>query len=201
MKTRKLPPYGRKTSKDLYLSMCKMVALNKGGLTMVEVGTTRGEGEAQSNGWSTLIVAEFVKDMWENHGISIRFTSVDISQDACNMSMKLLKRYGLEKWVNVVCEDALSWIVKQKPNSIDAIYIDGWDYHAGIEHESEVATLEFTKLALPILNNNAIIMFDDVFDRHYYGKGRTAIPHLISQGWLEATFLQGQVILLKGWLF
>ncbi len=184
------PPYGRRESIDMFLAEAE--AMKKESLRIVEIGTIRGEGEAQSNGWSTVAFALFSERV-KNCTVD----SVDISLDACELSRNILNRYDIGRYVNIICEDAISWITKQDNCSIDLLYIDGWDYHAGIEKISENSTLEFTKLAMEKLSSESIVVFDDNYSDTFDGKGKLAIPFLINNGWKIKALVDKQVILIK----
>lgn len=183
-------PYGRKGSIDLFLAEAE--SMKKESLRIVEIGTIRGEGEAQSNGWSTVAFALFSERI-KNCFVD----SVDLSIAACELSRTVLNRYDIGKFVNIVCEDAMTWITKQSDNSIDVLYIDGWDYHSGIEKISENQTLLFTELALTKIAETSIVVFDDNYSDDFDGKGKLAIPFLLNRGWKLKTIIDNQVILIK----
>jgi predicted O-methyltransferase YrrM len=161
---------------------------------IVEVGTIRGEQEAESNGWSTTIFAHFVKE----NGFRDLIT-IDISKEACVFSKKITAKFGLAKYINWQNIDALDWIENQPNKSIDAIYIDGWDWHEGEEETSENETLKFTKSLIYKIKDDGIILFDDIFDESFRGKGQKAIPYLISQKWIILSHVNNQVMMVKHW--
>lgn len=195
------PPYGRKNSIDLSLSILLAQANKSSHLSIVEIGTIRGMDEAHSNGWSTLAFAAFCKHVKVQNQCQAIFYSVDVSEHACSISKSVLDKYGLLPNANVVCENAHTWILKLQDCQIDLLYVDGWDYHLGNERESEVETLKFVKSALPKLNRGALVLFDDNFDIHFTGKGKLAIPYLLSEGWVQVEAMDNQVLLIRNWLY
>jgi len=188
--TNSQPPYGRKKSFDRFLSLIK----TKSNPFITEIGTVRGQQEAESNGWSTLIFAYFIKKNRFQ-----KLTSIDISSSACDLSKKIASDFGLENFINWENTDAIQWVQKQEDKSIDAIYIDGWDWHEGEEETSEEETLKFTKLLINKIKDDGIILFDDIFDNSFRGKGKKAIPYLLSQLWIIISFEDNQVMMIKKW--
>jgi len=47
--------------------------------------------------------------------------------------------------------------------------------------------LKFVKAAMPKLSNGALVLFDDNFDTQFTGKGKLAIPYLLSEGWTQVS--------------
>ncbi|MCF8276752.1 MAG: class I SAM-dependent methyltransferase [Flavobacteriales bacterium] len=195
------PPYGRKNSIDLSLSVLLAQSGKSSHLTIVEVGTIRGMDEAHSNGWSTLAFAAFCKHVQAQGRCNATFYSIDVSENACSISRSVLDSYGLSSSANVVCENAHTWILRMNASQIDFLYVDGWDYHLGNERESEVETLKFVKAALPKLSDGALILFDDNFDGQFTGKGKLAIPYLLSEGWIQVAATDHQVLLVRNWIY
>lgn len=196
-----LPPYGRKNSLDLALSLLYGRSEPMRTLTLVEIGTIRGMDEAHSNGWSTLAFAAFCQHLQTRKNRVCRFHSIDVSESSCSVSRTVLGQYGLLPHANIVCENAHTWILKMEDHRIDLLYLDGWDYHLGNERESEVETLKFLRSAIPKLNDRALVLFDDNFDAQFTGKGRLAIPFLLSEGWVQIATLDHQVLLCKNWIY
>jgi len=195
------PPYGRKNSLDLTLSILSSQANPNSNLTIVEIGTIRGKDEAHSNGWSTLAFAAFCQYFETDKKSKFRFFSIDISEQACSISRSVLESYGLLSYADVVCENAHTWILKAEDRQINLLYVDGWDYHLGNERESEVETLKFVKSAMPKLSYGALVLFDDNFDNQFTGKGKLAIPYLLSEGWIQVAGIDNQVLLIPNWIY
>lgn len=78
--------------------------------------------------------------------------SIEIDSDRAKMAKKFIKGANLQKRVNVVCDDALKWIKKQK-NNYDLIFIDAKKSHY----------LAYLKECEPLLSDSGVIIFDDTW--------------------------------------
>lgn len=197
-------PYGRKQGFQTALSLIKEIH----NPLIVEVGMLRGEDEAESNGHSTKVFADFIRKIrqHENRGLS-RFISVDLSQDAVLMCESELKKHDLLEYAQLICSDALTFMAtfelcyrnNSDLNKIDFLYVDGWDYGQDLEINefSENSTLEFIQLSESFLSDNAVILFDDVYDNEWKGKAKKAIPYLLSKQWICVYSKDNQAVLIR----
>ena len=183
--------YGRKKSFDDFLSLCILNPCDD--FNLLEVGSIRGENQEISNGNSTMLFSYFSKLK------NINFYSVDISIDAFNFAKGKLEENNLINYCNLINDDIFNYI-KDINYKINALYVDGWDYHLGVEHHSEQETLKFIEKIYEKLSDNCIILFDDILDTNFNGKGKYAIPFLLLKGYDYRYYKEtNQVLLIKKW--
>ena len=90
--------------------------------------------------------------------------------------------------------------LKKLKNPIHAIYIDGLDWERN-DFEKQKLSEEFHLEALKLAEKNlvvgSVVMFDDIFDFTFTGKGKLAIPYALSSGNYELLCQDYQVCLRK----
>jgi len=164
---------------------------------LIEIGTVRrlpNDPDLPGDGNSTAIFAWYVK----NYGGHI--TAVDISESSINNCRITLNHQNV--WNNnitLICEDGLKFLKKLK-TPIHAIYIDGLDWERN-DPEKQKLSEEFHLKALKLAEKNlvvgSVVMFDDVFDFSFTGKGKLAIPYALNSGNYELLCQDYQVCLRK----
>jgi Glycosyltransferase len=165
--------------------------------SILEIGTVRrdpADPDLPGDGNSTCVFAWYVKNYKGN------LTAVDISQASIDNCMKNLLKYDLltPGHVFLHTHDGIAFLGNYK-EPIHALYIDAYDWGPGdAEKQKSIEWhLAAFKKAEPHLAPGAIIMFDDVMDANYTGKGQLAIPYALESGKYEKIFHEYQVILKK----
>ena len=106
--------------------------------------------------------------------------SVDIDPNNCNFARRWTAPFG--DHVQVHQSDSVAWIKAYTGPKIDCFYADSLDADQPGHAEHGLAEVQ---AALPHLAEDAIILVDDSHWRRgeWVGKGKTAIPWLLSQNW------------------
>jgi autotransporter strand-loop-strand O-heptosyltransferase len=163
---------------------------------IVEIGTVRrnpNDPELPGDGNSTCIFAWYVKN-YRGH-----LTAVDISETSIELCKLNLERFNLlSPNVQLVVKDGILYLAKNEM-PINALYIDAYDWGPA-ENEKKKSVewhLEAFKQAESHLISGSIIMFDDIMDNNYTGKGQLAIPYALGTGNYEKIFHEYQVILRR----
>lgn len=161
--------------------------------TIVEIGSERGHG-------STEILARFAKEH------KLHFVTVDILEEVWKNVQKILE--PIDETFIAVCSKGEDYLKQFTPNNIVILYLDAFDITVkGNYHQPRVD--EYAKEGLILSNENAwkmhleackhgydkvrtggFIVFDDTWlDKKdptkstYHGKGKTAIPFLLDNGY------------------
>jgi hypothetical protein len=126
-------------------------ALSLGVKSIVETGCTRAEDNWEGDGQSSVIWAAFA----EYHGGT--FTSIDIDQDALDLTMKLTKNVG-----RYFCGDSVLELQHQwKSAVVDLLYLDSFDLDMNNPHPAALHCLFEFLSARPRLKSNSIVFVDD----------------------------------------
>jgi predicted O-methyltransferase YrrM len=163
---------------------------------IVEIGTVRrtpDDPDLPGDGNSTCIFAWYVKNYKGT------LTAVDISEESIKNCKINLDRYDLNSsGVTLLVKDGLSFL-GERTDPIQALYIDAFDWGPSEKEKQKSIEwhLEAFKEAEHLLLPGSVIMFDDVMDQTYKGKGQLAIPYALSSGNYEKIFHEYQVILRK----
>ncbi len=162
--------------------------------TIVEIGTVRrdlNDPDLPGDGNSTSIFAWYVK----NYKGSLFSCDIDPKSIAtCNQTLAAQNLISENVFIQEI--DGLKFL-EGFDKTIAGIYIDGLDWYPD-ERGTKSAEFHLSalKLAIPHLTSNSLVMFDDVFDSSFKGKGQLAIPYALDNGF-EIVFQQYQVILLN----
>jgi autotransporter strand-loop-strand O-heptosyltransferase len=164
---------------------------------IVEIGTVRrdpADPDLPGDGNSTCVLAWYVKN-YKGH-----LTAVDISKDSIDNCIKNLLKYDLfdPNRVELRHEDGLNFL-EQRLQPIHALYIDAYDWGPGDDEKKKSIEwhLEAFKLAERHLAPGALVLFDDIMDADYTGKGQLAIPYALGTGNYEKMFHEYQVLLRR----
>jgi predicted O-methyltransferase YrrM len=164
---------------------------------IVEIGTVRrdpADPDLPGDGNSTCILAWYVKNYKGN------LTAVDISKDSLDNCMKNLLKYDLfcPGKILLLESDGMKFL-KEGTWPIDALYIDAYDWGPSDDEKKKSIEwhLEAFKLAELRLAPGALVMFDDIMDGNYTGKGQLAIPYALSTGNYDKIYHGYQVILRR----
>ena len=154
--------------------------------TVVETGTIRSEEDWGGAGFFSYWMGAY---LFHRGG---KLHSADITPAYCEFAREWTRVFG--ETVTVHQEDSIEFL-RRFPESIDVLYLDSMDTtepgHA--EH-----ALKEAKAALPKLHDRSLIVFDDTpwNAGAWVGKGATAVPWLIQQGW-KVGYASYQVVLWK----
>ncbi len=134
---------------------------------VVETGCQR-QANDYGAGMSTTVFGLLLRDLGG------RLVSLDLTPQRVELARRVTS--GLP--VEIVLTDSRPWLQNYTGPLIDGLYLDSAesdqpDYQEVCRAEAEAA--------LPHLSAGAMILIDDAPNRE--GKGGTAIPWLISQGW------------------
>ena len=154
----------RRSSEFLFSAAIELVR-QRGGRTIVEVGSIRSAAAANSDGHSTLAWAPSGLTTW----------SVDVDVRATELTSELLGN----RFPNVRCLtcDGI-WFLDTFPHAIDLLYLDG--PHPDNQNGRQWAADAFVA-AMPRLSPHAALLIDDT-DLPRLGKGELAIPLAESAG-------------------
>ncbi|MFY9781370.1 MAG: class I SAM-dependent methyltransferase [Candidatus Baltobacteraceae bacterium] len=149
--------------------------------TIVETGCVREKND-YSAGYSTVLFGELL-----TRGGGKLFT-VDLSERNMALCKRFTKRFAplISYNVSDSVEYLRAWSRAPKPQTIDLLYLDSWDYPVSAEHgEPEPSQrhclLEF-EAALPALSERGIVLIDDG-DLPGGGKPKLAKARLAELGW------------------
>ncbi len=139
---------------------------------VIETGCTRQEEDWSGAGMGTLLLGAFLS----HTGGSL--VSVDINPAACALARRLTHDMPA---VSVVEGDSVKYLT-ERTEPADLIYCDSLDADLP---ETAGHGLNEAKAAARLLGAKGLIAFDDTVyrAREFHGKGRTAVPWLIEQGW------------------
>lgn len=126
-------------------------AVTLGVKSIVETGCTRLDGNWEGDGQSSVVWAAFA----EYHGGS--FTSIDIDQDALDLTMKLTNNVGRYFCGDSAVELQQPW----KSNTIDLLYLDSFDLDMNNPHPAALHCLFELLSARPRLKSQSIVFVDD----------------------------------------
>lgn len=175
------------------------------GKTLVEIGSVR-EFDIHQN--STYEFAKFC----QKH--EMKFYTVDMDPECTNNAKEIFKKLSYQDGVaiNQKGEDFL----RDFDGKIHYLYLDAFDfYHSnhsekrkqkyhqylGCKIEDNLCHqmhLDACQNAIDKLTNDAIICFDDILDpKTFKGKGKLAIPFLLSNGWQITKYQPNAMILTR----
>lgn len=146
------------------------------GAVMVETGCIRAAEDWGGAGYSTYLFGRLFQTLGSGHLYSVDLTrrNVEFARRACS---------EFSDFVTVHEEHSHRWLADlDGPAEIDVFYSDSLDTdsqgHAG-------CCLEECRLALPKLAADGLILIDDTVHQkgQWRGKGATAVPWLLEQGW------------------
>jgi autotransporter strand-loop-strand O-heptosyltransferase len=162
---------------------------------LVEIGTLRRvptDPDLPGDGASTAVLSWYAK----SYGGHV--TAVDLSEESLKNCETTLKTMGLFNGnLKLVCADGLSFLKKYK-DPIHGIYIDAVDWYDDERgRQSELFHLNALKAAEKNMVSGSVVMFDDVFDDTFRGKGKLAIPYAIESGNYELLAKDYQVVLRR----
>lgn len=141
--------------------------------TILETGTIRAEEDWSGAGFFTYLAGSYV------HRRGGRLISVDLTANNCRFAETWTSVFNDSVQINQA--DSVSFLAKFT-DPIDALYLDSLDTtepgHA--EH-----ALREIQAAYPRLHDQSLVVFDDTpwQGGAWLGKGATAVPWLIQQGW------------------
>lgn len=192
--------YGRKHGFHTSLSLLRSIQSP----TILEVGMMRSDEQAESDGHSTKVFADFIR----KNPLGGNLISIDVYGPAITYcTTALTKSELMSDQISLVCANANEFISnkeirainKIELSKIDLLYMDGWDYSGSVESKkaSEDETLKFILSAEKLLSDTSLILFDDVYNETWDGKGKKAIPYLLSNGWMCVFVTGNQALLIK----
>lgn len=154
--------------------------------TVVETGTIRAEEDWGGAGFFTYLMGAYLA----RRGGTLH--SVDLSAESCAFAREWTRVFG--EAVNIHQQDSIAFL-RRFADPIDVLYLDSLDT---TEPRHAAHALQETKVALPKLHENSLIVFDDTpFNAGAWtGKGATAVPWLLEQGW-QVGYAGYQVVLWK----
>jgi hypothetical protein len=193
------PPFGRRTA--LLRALRALHAMRPGPATIVETGTIRdGRPQAcQSDGWSTLAWG------WYAAETGGRAFTVDVSAEALALCRRITAEYAAS--IEFVQADSVAFLrdwSRERPGSIDLLYLDSLDYFD--PEASEAHALAEAEAAMGALSPACLVLFDDTHPAGpaangglppLRGKGARAVPYLLAQGFERASLADGQALLVR----
>jgi|GEM_PF-156823 len=174
-------------------------------LNLIEIGSTRENLPGQE---STLKLAKFCNKY------GIHFITVDMDPYNTDNAQKQLEKINKKyEAINAKGENFL----KNYQNNIDFLFLDGYDFDHGKHslyrqsrykknlgkkinnHECHKMHLECAKNIIDKITNNGIISLDDTWIENgiWKGKGATAVPYLLENGFSILTIGYNSVLLQK----
>jgi hypothetical protein len=153
----------------------------------VETGTIRAREDWRGAGFSTYLFGEVA------HHLGGQVISVDIEPSHCVFARLQTAPFGDS--VSVVARDSAAYLRDYVGAGIDVLYLDSLDTTADGYAEHALAE---TRHGMAHVAPGGLIAYDDTcFARGVYqGKGATAVPWLLEQGW-ELIHSGHQTILRK----
>ena len=166
---------------------------------LIEIGTTR---EIMKGHDSTSFLYKSSKKY------NFRFITVDMDPENTINAKKRFK--DIEAYTQKGEE-----FLKNFPEKIDFIYLDAFDYyHSGHSQKRKSSYaknlgceinnenchkmhLECSKSLVEKLSKDGVIVFDDILNREFDGKGKTAIPFLLESGFIIETFYSRGCVLVR----
>ncbi|MEI7742750.1 MAG: hypothetical protein WCK58_03240 [Chloroflexota bacterium] len=188
------PSFGRRET--LIRALRRLRELTPGPTNIVETGTARnGDWSGCSgDGWSTVAFG------WYASETGGRAWTVDIEPGAIETCRRITAAYAssLEYVVSDSVAFLRGWGDGDDPVPIHLLYLDSLDYfdHAA----SEAHCLAEAQAALPWMAATCLALFDDTnaAPEGYSGKGKLAVPYLLSEGFRVEYAETGQVLLSRG---
>lgn len=135
---------------------------------IIETGCVRSINNFGGDGMSTVIFDTFI----EEHGDG-EYYSVDINQSNVDIAQKMTKH------VKITCCDSVKFLhdmnkkLIKENKSIDLLYLDSFDYHEGIKHQSSLHHIKELISIWPSCFEGTMISIDDNFEDGT-GKGHYA---------------------------
>jgi len=170
---------------------------------LIEIGATR---EVKPDQNSTLKLCKFCN---ENN---IKFISVDMDEKNVKQNDIILNKHKL-KYESYIQKGEV--FLQQYDDVVDVIYLDAFDYDHGrhsIQRKQRYETILKTKISNDACFNmhlecakeiqkkskiGTIVCFDDIYNETTFeGKGKTAIPYLLNNGF-EIQEYQPTTMILK----
>lgn len=173
---------------------------------LVEVGSTREELPGQG---STASLAAFSAE------VGLEFTTIDMDPENTRRARETLKKYDPAfEAVNMKGEDFLYQVSKK----VQYCYLDAFDIDHGAHSEKRKQSyqenlgvgitdefchqmhLECAKALNKNMSEGGIVVFDDCWRDEYgwQGKGKTAVPFLLSNGFAVISEARNAVALKRG---
>lgn len=140
---------------------------------VVETGTIRAEEDFGGAGFFTYLAGAFVN---RNGGW---LDSVDLSERSVSFAREWTSVFG--EHVRIHQSDSVSFL-RERSSPIDLLYLDSLDT---TEPRHADHCLEEIKAAAPRLHDRSLVVIDDTPWQAgaWIGKGATAVPWLLEQGW------------------
>ena len=151
--------------------------LQRGGMNIVETGTTRAYNDFGGAGMATIFLGDFAcrygKHLW----------TVDILPEAIALSMGLTMEFAEN--ISYITDDSLNFLEKFN-RQIDFLYLDSYDYPIDENEEESLASqthqLNEFKAAEDKLHDKSIVLLDDNAWNNG-GKCKLTKEYLIEKGW------------------
>ena len=172
----------------------------------LEIGCARQVDYRNERYWEIFDSSGF----YYNKSKDYKFNFITVDMDEVNT--KMLKERLPD--INVVTDTGENF-TEHYDDKLDFLYLDAFDYekdtHSNDRRDRyrEVMDKEITneqcwkmhldccKNLISKLNENALVCFDDVFDNEVFdGKGRTAIPFLLDNGFEEVLYKENPGVLI-----
>lgn len=143
--------------------------------SIVETGTIRSEDDWGA-GFFTYIVGSFL----HRHGRG-KLDSCDINPANCNFAKEWTQQFDDGQRVAIHNLDSLQYLASRS-DPIDVLYLDSLDT---TEPGHAQHALKEIQLAMPRLHRRSLVLIDDTTWQGgaWIGKGATAVPWLLEQGW------------------
>ncbi len=191
---------------------------------IVEIGTSRDEQPEACNGdgWSTRAWG------WYAQQTGGKAYTIDIAPEAIEASKRISSEFrdSINYLADDSLEYLRNWDAV-KNGQIDLLYMDGLDYNEALEPEiasgapgcrtgmraqSEQFHLALAEVALPHLSDRCLVLIDDTYPADVYpysqppalstqcctGKGASAVPYLLQNGFSVEFITDGQALLSRG---
>lgn len=139
------------TFKEMFLHLLKRRQHN---FTIVETGTVRMEHNFNGDGCSTVIFDHFIS----TYGGTLH--TVDINPQSCALARRLTSPRTL-----VTISDSVIFLdTFQKPETIDLLYLDSFDFDANNPHPSSLHHIKELATVWAKLPSGCLIVIDDNFE-------------------------------------
>jgi len=141
-------------------------------ITILEAGSSPQPEDWAKSGYTTYLLGSFV----ESYGGCL--ISVDPSKEKCATASRATREMSS---VRVVCDNPIP-VIKRLDHNIDVLVLDGL---GGEFSDPAEQTLLEVIVAVPKLNQNSIVVFDDTVWSHtgFQGRGTKAVSWLLDRGW------------------
>lgn len=144
----------RKASFDLMIQSI----LSKTNPLIIETGCVRDINNISGDGVSTLIFDAFALE----HGAE--FYSVDISDKNVNLAIQNTSKARISCQDSVVFLYELNKVLRDSTKYIDLLYLDSFDAHPHVKHQSSLHHLKELVAIWPSCKEGTIIAVDDNFE-------------------------------------